>query len=266
MFRKLAIACGLTFSAVFLAVFLLANFNLEAQSGDPLPLPESGNATAIPEVQTFFANLETKAYELQNRDLTSYRVLYLTSTTSDTGEKIADLGITVVNNWDDVINQHASSPLQLLMIDVSVVGQVDKTWLQNVYYHGTAIVGIGITIPEMIELTGDQCTLNPKAPLRYGEDVNFFNLYAFGVVFDYEVDLPLVVSAELNDCSDEAVAGLTGGYYHTGFGYNAPLATAEDYERLVYWLKQGAANLEVVNLKRQANTEYSSLIASQESD
>jgi hypothetical protein len=74
------------------------------------------------------------------------------------------LGAHVVLNWDDVLQQHQQTPISALIIHPTVYNQVDATWTQSAYRHGTAIVVINQYFNELADLTGNGCLDRSATP------------------------------------------------------------------------------------------------------
>jgi hypothetical protein len=254
----------ITTISMLLCVVLLSSVLRAIAQQDPLPLPELSDATPVPtaaqEVQLLKDELNTRVLELYNRDLSSYRVIYITENqTSDTFRVLKQSGVPAVSEWDSVLQMDTSSPLHMLIIDASAQKLVDGEWLRSRYLRGLAVVGIDLTIPQMIELTGDSCTLNPNAPLRYQSD-HFYNLYVFALIASHDEDRPALLHS-LCDESDGVPSNLKGGFRYTSFGYTGPLATPEDFDAFQQWLIRGAASMEIVELQAEYSGKYVELKA-----
>lgn len=74
------------------------------------------------------------------------------------GDLLTELDVTPTTDWEAFSLKEGHEDTQIVIIDQSALGFVDREWLREAYRSRVIIVGMDLTYDEMVELTGDQCS------------------------------------------------------------------------------------------------------------
>lgn len=121
-------------------------------------------------------------------------------------------------NWDEVQAINSERPIDVLVIDNSMLGTVDATWLSSSYWNGMVVVGIDIAAQDLATITNNPCLArNHIAP---SPSTSFFIVASDLFIGTNNDDVALVSNSYRNSCTEpigaeRATGMVVGSHYYT---------------------------------------------------
>lgn len=146
---------------------------------------------------------QARVNNLSRRNISGYRLAYLIKDDQDSvisASNIADkTGAIVVNSWEEFSDLNEDQPFQIVLLQNSILDEIDISWIQEAYRNGVIIVGINIEMARFAELTGDQCMGKKYADTKF-VDQDFFIYFTYAVQVTDTTAIDAVHQAELENC------------------------------------------------------------------
>lgn len=98
------------------------------------------------------------------------------------GDVFRELDVTPTTDWETFSLKEGREDTQIVIVDQSALGFVDREWLREAYRSRVIVVGMDLTYEEMVELTGDQCSgVDNEAEFKH-------HLWIFKYIYTVELD------------------------------------------------------------------------------
>lgn len=193
---------------------------LMAQDDVPPVFPDAEDAAAQADAAARLSVIEAEwQREFDRRRPTDFRVAYLIAPQALPAESplssenvASTTGAQIFGDWKAFAAQNEEQPFQIVLIHESMVDQVDVAVTQAAYRSQTLLMGVGVSFPQWVEITGDFCAEEPNPAYRQLAD-EMILMFSYVYEVSDEALVPRIHEVYLEQCvpEDDITVELLGG-------------------------------------------------------